>query len=58
MQIIVYKLSKRFFLTKDIVRHIEGRISILYPSTRKAIQEKVGWQMLKIYFLSFLKDTT
>ena len=54
MQIIVYKLSKRFFLTKDIVRHIEGRISILYPSTRKAIQEKVGWQMLKIYFLSLL----
>ena len=51
MRIIVYKISKRFFLTADIVRYIEGRISILYPATKKAVRQKVGMQLIKMYLL-------
>ncbi|MEE0863191.1 MAG: hypothetical protein U0L79_09440 [Lachnospiraceae bacterium] len=49
MRIIVYKISKRFFLTSDIVRHIEARVSILYPASKKAVRQKVGMQLIKMY---------
>ena len=51
MRIIVYKLSKRFFLTADIVRFLEARISILYPANKKSVREKVGAQLIKVYLL-------
>lgn len=49
MRIFIYKISKNFFLTEDMVRHIEGRMAILYPATRKIVRQKVGEQLLKIY---------
>lgn len=51
MRIFIYRISKKIFLTEDIVRHIEGRMSILYPSTKKAVREKVGEQLMKIYIM-------
>ena len=46
MRIFIYKISKNFFLTEDMVRHIEGRMAILYPATRKIVRQKVGEQLL------------
>ena len=54
MRIIVYKISKRFFLTADIVRYIESRVSILYPATKKVVRQKVGMQLIKMYLLCVL----
>lgn len=54
MSAIVYRISKSFFLTADMVRRLEGRISILYPSTREAIVKRVGRQLMKIYAFSLL----
>lgn len=51
MRLIVYKFSKKFFLTADIVRYLEGRISILYPATKRSVREKVGAQLIKVYLL-------
>lgn len=49
MRIFIYKISKKIFLTEDMVRHIEGRMAILYPATKKIVRQKVGAQLMKIY---------
>lgn len=54
MSIMVYKFSKAFFLTSDVVRRLEGRIGILYPGTRQAVIRHVGRQLIKIYGLGLL----
>lgn len=54
MSVIVYRISKSFFLTTDVVRRLEGRISILFPSTRQAVVKRVGRQLLKIYSFGIL----
>lgn len=51
---LIYRVSRSFFLTADIVRRIEGRIAILYPSTRQAVIKKVGNQLIKIYIITAL----
>ena len=54
MRNIVYRISKSFFLTADMVRHIEGRIAILCPSNKDEVRSKVGGQLLKAYVLCIL----
>lgn len=54
MSTVIYKFSKSFFLTSDMVRRLEGRIAILYPSSRQAIIKKVSNQLIKIYGLSII----
>ena len=51
MRSIVYRVSKSFFLTTDIVRHIEGRMTILCPANKDEIGKKVGEQLIKTYFI-------
>lgn len=57
MSVMVYRLSRALWLTSDMVRHLEGRISILNPSTRNLIQKKVGRQLIKIYILGLTTAT-
>lgn len=51
MRNIVYRVSKAFFLTADVVRHIEGRMTILCPVNKDEIGKKVGEQLMKTYFI-------
>lgn len=51
---LIYRVSRSFFLTADIVRRLEGRITILYPSTRQAVIKKVSSQLIRIYIIAVL----
>ena len=54
MRSIVYRISKSCFITADMVRHIEGRITILCPTNKDEIHKKVGGQLIKTYMLCIL----
>ena len=54
MRNIVYRISKSFFLTSDMVRHIESKMMMLCPENKKEIQKKVGEQLIKTYVLCIL----
>lgn len=54
MRNIVYRLSKAFFLTTDMVRHIEGRMAILYPTSKDEIHKRVGTQLIKTYVMCLI----
>jgi len=52
MRDFVYRVSKKCFLTADMTRRIEGRMSILYPSDGIYIARKTGAQLLKLYLMA------
>lgn len=54
MRNIVYRISKSFFITSDMVRHIESKMMMLCPENKKEIQKKVGEQLIKTYVLCIL----
>lgn len=49
MRNLVYRLSSSFPLTADLVRHLEGRISVFYPEEKSRLSKKVGAQLINIY---------
>ncbi len=49
MRNIIYNFSKGFFLTAQMTKRIENRISILYPATRYSLIKKTTEHLLKIY---------
>ena len=51
MSDFVYRVSRSFFLTANIVRQIEGKMVILYPSSKKDVVRKVGNQLIKMYLI-------
>lgn len=51
MSDFVYRVSRSFFLTANIVRQIEGKMVILYPSSKKEVVRKVGNQLIKMYLI-------
>ena len=52
MKSIIYRYSRRFFLTSEITRRIESRIFILYPSTRYSVINRTAEYLIKIYILA------
>lgn len=54
MRNIVYRYSSRFFLTSELTKRIESRISILYPSTRYSIINRTAEYLIRIYILALV----
>lgn len=52
MKNIVYRISRRFFLTAAITKRIEHRIRLLYPADRYSIIKRTEVYLIKIYILS------
>lgn len=57
MKSIIYRYSRRFFLTSEITRRIESRIFILYPSTRYSVINRTAEYLIKIYILAGIVTT-
>ncbi len=53
MNNFLYIFSKRFFLTSEMTRKVESKISILYPADRLSIINKTKQYLKKIYLLVF-----
>lgn len=54
MKHLVYKISKRFFLTSDLTRRLEGRIAILYPLDQDELVDKVSRELIRLYLTAFI----
>lgn len=54
MKNIIYKVSLKFFLTADMTKRIESRISILYPSTKYSIINRTAEYLMRIYMIVLL----
>lgn len=57
MKSIIYKFSRKFFLTSVMTKKIESRISILYPATRLSVINKTAEYLIKVYLTSFAAVT-
>ncbi len=49
MKNIIYNFSNRFFITSQMTKRIENRISIMYPSTKYSLIKKTEASLMKIY---------
>ena len=49
MKNIIYKFSLRFFLTSQMTKRVENRISILYPATKYSLIKKTSEYLIRIY---------
>lgn len=52
MRNIVYKYSRKFFLTAELTKRIESRVSILYPSTRYSIINRTAEYLIRVYLIA------
>ena len=52
MRNIVYKYSRKFFLTAELTKQIESRVSILYPSTRYSIINRTAEYLIRVYLIA------
>lgn len=49
MKNTVYKISKKFYLTKQLTNNIENRLRIFYPSNRSSIINKTAEYLIGLY---------
>ncbi|MDE7309274.1 MAG: hypothetical protein K2N61_11560 [Lachnospiraceae bacterium] len=54
MRSIVYKYSRKLFLTSELTKRIESRVAILYPSTRYSIINRTAEYLIRIYIMAGL----
>lgn len=54
MKSTIYKFSSKFFLTAQMTKRIEDKISILYPATKYSIINMTVEYLLKIYATVFI----
>lgn len=54
MNNIVYRICRKFFLTAGIIRKIEQRVFVLYPSTKYSVIKKTQDYMIKMFFVSLI----
>lgn len=54
MKSTIYNYSRKFFLTAELTRKIESRISILYPSTRYSIIQRTAEYLIRVYIVAVL----
>ena len=54
MRSIVYKYSRKLFLTSELTKRIESRVAILYPSTRYSIVNRTAEYLIRIYIMAGL----
>lgn len=52
MRSIVYKYSRKLFLTSELTKRIESRVAILYPSTRYSIINRTAEYLIHIYIMA------
>ena len=54
MKNIIYNFSLRFFLTSQMTKRIENRISILYPATKYSLIKKTSEYLIRIYITAIV----
>ncbi len=54
MKSIIYKFSSGFFMTSQMTKRIENRISILYPATRYSVIKMTADYLIKIFLTAFI----
>ncbi|MFQ9934494.1 MAG: hypothetical protein ACLRVQ_08720 [Lachnospiraceae bacterium] len=54
MKNIVYRISRKFFLTAGLTKKIQHRISIFYPSTKYSIIKRTQNYLIKVYMASLI----
>ena len=52
MRSMIYRYSRKLFLTSELTKRIENRVAILYPSTRYSIINKTAEYLVRIYFMA------
>ena len=57
MKNIIYRYSKKFFLTAELTGRIESRVAILYPSTKYSIIQRTAEYLMRIYVVAVIAMT-